>query len=658
LKEQFRCEVGEDGGAGKSRHIVFFLVLLAVVGGAVLAAHWPCVSAKALMLDDDQYLVENRLVQNPGWTSAKRFVTEVLRPSTVRGYYQPLAMMSLMLDVAVGGDVDNLRPFRLTSLSLHVANSLLLVVFLYLLFGQIAPAVMAGLLYGVHPVAIESVAWIAERKTLLAAFFALWCLIFYVLYIRRQNWRYGIICLAMYVLSLLSKPAVAAMPVLLLLLDFWPFRRLGRRAILEKLPLFVIGCIFSVITFISQSGTSMVKLPGESGLVRLLLTFCHNIVFYLYSFLWPVNLSWYYAFPKPFNLSEPAVLFGVIGTGVLIVVLLLSLRWTRCLVVGWLFFFAAVFPTLGVVGFHPVIAADRHLYFPMVGFLLSAVWLVSRSWSGEGKILGLGRSVRRGIIVSAVLLLGASEFILTRCYLVYWRDTESVYKYMLESSPDVMVLHNNLANVLNDSGKVDEAVEHFNRALELKPNSAEIHNNLGNALRNLGEIDSAIAHYRKALEYKPKFAAAHYNLAVMLAGQGKADEAIAEYRKALRLKPDDVDTLSNLGFELAQTGKSGEAIKYYNEALKLQPDSVITHGRLGLALAAVGKIDEAIREFQIVLKERPGDVEMYCNLGVLLERQGKIAEAIEQYREALQINPEYVKAVELLEAALEKRKKR
>ena len=239
------------------RHYSFieFVILLVVVSIIVVAAHWPCVSAKALMLDDDQYLVENRLVQNPGWTSAKRFLTEVLHPSTVRGYYQPLAMISLMLDVSMGGDVDNLRPFRLTSLSLHVANSLLLVVFLYLLFGQIAPAAMVGVLYGVHPVAIESVAWISERKTLLAAFFALWCLIFYVLYVRRQKWRYGIICPAMYVLSLLSKPAVAAMPVLLLLLDFWPFRRLGRRAILEKLPLFVIGAVFSIIKFISKIGT-------------------------------------------------------------------------------------------------------------------------------------------------------------------------------------------------------------------------------------------------------------------------------------------------------------------------------------------------------------------------------------------------------------------
>ena len=312
-----------------------FVILLVVVGIIVVAAHWPAVRAKALMLDDDQYLVENRLVQNPSWTSAKRFVTEVLRPSTVRGYYQPLTMISLMLDVAMGGDVDNLSQFRLTSISLHVANSLLLVIFLYLLFGQIAPAAMAGLLYGVHPVAIESVAWIAERKTLLAAFFALWGLIFYVLYVRRQKWRYGIICLVMYVLSLLSKPAVVAMPVLLVLLDLWPFRRFGRRAILEKLPLFVIGAVFSVITFISQSGTSAVKLPGESGLVRLLLTFCHNIVFYLYNFLWPVNLSWYYAFPEPFDISHPAVLFGVIGTCVLMVVLLLSLRWMWCLLVGW-----------------------------------------------------------------------------------------------------------------------------------------------------------------------------------------------------------------------------------------------------------------------------------------------------------------------------------
>jgi len=653
LGEKVCCEVGSSGGGRRSRGVVF-LVSLVVVGAIVSAAHWPALSARALMLDDDQYLVENRLVQNPSWASAKRFLTEVLKPSTVRGYYHPLAMISLMLDVAMGGGVGNLKAFHCTSLFLHVANSLLVVVFLYLLFGRSLPAAMVGLLYGVHPITIESVAWVSERKTLLAAFFALWCLIFYVRFVRKHDRRYGVICLVMYVLSLLSKPSIIGIPVLLLLLDWWPLRRFSKKAVLEKLPVFIIAGIGAVVTFISQSRSASVTLPGEAGLVRVLFIFCHNIIFYLKTIVWPVSLSWYYPFPEPFNLSHPQVVFGVIGTCVLIAALLISLRWTRCLLGGWLFFFAAIFPTLGVIGFHPMIAADRHMYFPMVGLLLPAGWLFSRFWSGE--FVKLSKTVRQIILVAAVVLLTTSEFILTRCYLVYWRDSESVYKYMLEFSPDVAILHSNLGNVLKGSGKIDEAIEHFIKALKLNPNSAEVHNNLGGALGKLGKVDEEILHYKKALKLKPNFSAAHYNLATALAKQGKTDEAIAEYRQALRFRPDDVDALSNLGFALAEQGDFGEAIEYYKKALELEPDNIIVHGRLGLALAGVGKTDEAIEEVRFVLNARPDDVEMHRNLGILLERKGKTDEAIESYRAALQIDPSEANVRQLLETALQKQK--
>ena len=652
MGEKVCCKIGSKGGGERSGGIVVFLVSLVVVGGIVLAAYWPVLSARALMLDDNQYLVENRLVQNPSWASAKRFLTEVLEPSTVRGYYHPLSMISLMLDVAMGRGVDNLKAFHCTSLFLHVANSLLVAVFLYLLFGRPLPAAMVGLLYGVHPVTIESVAWISERKTLLAAFFALWCLIFYIRFIRKHHWRSGVACLMMYVLSLLSKPSIVGMPVLLLLLDWWPLRRFNKKTVLEKLPLFIIAGVGAVVTFVSQSRSASVTLPGKSGLVRILFIFCHNIIFYLKNIVWPVSLSWYYPFPEPFNLSHPRVVFGVVGTCVLIAVLLISLRWTRCLLVGWLFFFAAIFPTLGLIGFHPMIAADRHLYFSMVGFLLPVGWLFNWFWSGE--FARFGRTVRQIILVAAVVLLTASEFILTRLYLVYWQDSESVYKYMLEFSPDVAILHSNLGNILEGSGKVDEAIEHFTKALKLIPNSAEVHNNLGDALGKLGKVDDEIAHYKKALELKPDLPAAHYNLAAALAKQRKTDEAIAEYRQALRFEPDDIDALSNLGLALVEQGNFGEAIEYYKKALALEPGNVIVHGRLGLALAGAGKTDEAIKEFRIVLIARPDDAEMHFNIGVLLEQQGQFGEAIKHYHLVLQINPDHTQARERLKAALAK----
>lgn len=251
-----------------------------LVGACVLVfiGHLPVLSVGALSFDDDQYLTNNELVRNPSWASARQFLSEVLEPSTVRGYYQPLTMISLMTDYALGGRPHNLLPFHRTSLLLHLANTVLVILLLHLLFGQAKVAVAVGLLFGLHPMTVEPIAWVSGRKTLLAAFFALWCLILYVRYARKRNgWCYAG-CLAMHALALMSKPTSLPLPALMLLIDFWPLRRLKRSCVLEKLPLFVVGGIVSIITFVSQSGTSLAVLPGQSEPWRIPMILCHNII--------------------------------------------------------------------------------------------------------------------------------------------------------------------------------------------------------------------------------------------------------------------------------------------------------------------------------------------------------------------------------------------
>ena len=259
-----------DIGQNKAgREFAIFVALLIVVGGIVFAAHWPVLSCKALSWDDEQYLLENKLVKQPGWDSAKHFLTEVLYPSTVRGYYQPLAMISLMLDYAAGGREENLRPFRRTSLLLHVANSMLLVVLLYFLFGDVLVAGVGGIAYGVHPLTIESIPWLAERKTLLAAFFCLWCLIFYVRYCRSRSAASYITSAVFFVLALMSKPTSTPLPLMMLVLDYWPLKRLSKKAVLEKIPFVAVAVFAAVITFVSQRNTAHVIMPSEQGLWRI-----------------------------------------------------------------------------------------------------------------------------------------------------------------------------------------------------------------------------------------------------------------------------------------------------------------------------------------------------------------------------------------------------
>ena len=322
-----------------SPKIGLLVSLIFIICTVVLMVHWPVLSAQALSFDDDMYLTENLLVQNPGWASTEQFLTEVLEPSTVGGYYQPLTMISLMLDYTMGGHSDNLMPFHCTSLALHIVNTALVIVLLYLLFGRAWVAAGVGLLFGLHPMTVETVAWVGERKTLLAAFFALWSLILYVRFTRKSNWSLYFGSMVMYVLALMSKPTSTPLPVLMLLMDYWPLERWKRRGFWEKLPFFIIGGIFAIITYVSQSRTAFAVLPDKYCTEHIGLVLCHNIIFYLYKIIWPVNLSSHYAFPEPLALSDPMVLIGVIGTCILIPLLLISLRWTRGILIGWLFFF-------------------------------------------------------------------------------------------------------------------------------------------------------------------------------------------------------------------------------------------------------------------------------------------------------------------------------
>jgi tetratricopeptide (TPR) repeat protein len=573
-----------------------------MVAGAVVATHWPALSARALSFDDHQYLTENVLVQNPGWASARRFGTEVLEPSTVRGYYQPLGMISLMLDSAMGGHPDDLRPFHRTSLALHVANTALVIVLLYLLFGRVWVAAGVGLLFGVHPMTVEPIPWVGERKTLLAAFFALWSLILYVRYAGKGGRRLYVGCLAAYVLALMSKPTATPLPLLMLLMDYWPLGRWRWRAVLEKLPLLVVGGLFAIITYVSQSHTASTIPPGEQGPWRIGLILCHNIVFYLHKMAWPADLSSHYAFPKPLGLSDATVLAGVIGTCILIPLLVVSLRWTRAALTGWLIFFVALLPTMQIVGFTNVIACDKFAYLPSVGLLMALASLLGWLCGAGGVMRSAGR---RAAVMVVVLVVAGAEAVSTRRHLVHWRDTIGLCEYMLSLTPDTALVHDLLGNALYRRGEPGPAIDHYRASVRLNPNFAGAHNNLGVALQAEGRLDDAIGHYRRALQIKPRLADAHNNLGVVFQAEGDLDKAIGHYRQALQIKPDLADAHSNLGVALRTQGKSSEAIDHFRRALEVNPRFAKAHSNLGKTLAMTGEVEEALEHFEEAARLAP-----------------------------------------------------
>ncbi len=617
-------------------------VLIVIVTGLTLAAHWPVLSANALCFDDKDYLVDNDPVQNPSWASAGRFLGEVLAPSTVGGYYQPLSMISLMLDSAMGGTPDNLRPFHRTSLALHVANTALVFLLLYLLIGNPWAAAVAGLLFGVHPMNVEPIAWIGERKTLLAAFFALCSLSAYAQYARTKSRAWYTLALVLFVPALMSKPTTTPLPLLMLLLDYWPLERLNRRAVAEKIPFFVLAGASALITYISQKSTAGIYDVGAASPLRIPLILAHNLIFYLWKMIWPVPLSAHYPFPEPMGLSQPMVLAGVIGTAVLIPLLIISLRWTRSLLIGWLIFFVAILPTMGVVGFTNAIAADRFVYLPILGVLLVVGALLA--WILNGLSYRFSPHVRIGVALVFGLILCGLASVATRSYLTHWRDSESLAQHMMDQAPHNAYLHQHMANVLVVQNKVDLAIKYYTEALRLNPTLHKSHNNLGMALVDQGKRDEAIKHFNEALRLKPAFPQAHYNLGMALIDEGKIDEALIHYFKALRLMRASGEIHNHFGVALANQGRRDEAIRCFTEALRVKPAFPAAHCNLGIALAGQGQVDEAVRHFTEARRINPAFTQAHYNLGVAFASQGKSDEAIRCFNEVLRLKPDHAEA--------------
>jgi tetratricopeptide (TPR) repeat protein len=562
------------------RFILSKLLLLNLLISAcsiVFIAHLPSLSTQAKFQDDRMYISENLLIQNPSWTSVRRFFTEVLEPSTVKGYYQPLTMISLMIDYVLGGRSENPRPFHRTSLLLHTANTGLVIFLLYLLFGQIWIATATGLIFGLHPIVVDSICWVSDRKTVLASFFALWSLVLYVYFTRtgKSKARWG--CLAMYVMALLSKPTTTLLPLMMLLMDYWPLRRIKYRTILEKLPLFAIGAVFSVITFISQSHTARVMLPSQYNFLSIPLVLCHNIIFYLCKLIWPANLSAHYEFQ-----GYQMILVSVIGTIIIVCLLAISLRWTRGLLTGWLIFFVAIFPAIGIIRVTNVVAANRYAYLPFVGMLMVLAsflaWFLSNS---AGK-----RANREVVVLLALLIVAGSEVLAMRRYLSHWHDTISLNEHMLTMYPHSAILHNDLAAAFSSQGRTAEAIEHYHQALEIAPSFAKAHYNLAWQLSTTEDkINEAEEHYHKALEFNPYYSKAHINLGRLLQSKGNFKEAIEHFRKSVQKNPEYVKGYYNLGKALIMTDRSAEGINCLRKAVRLGPLDPFILGELAWILA-------------------------------------------------------------------------
>lgn len=608
------------------------LALALAAGVLVLtcAVHWPVLSTQAVSINDGMYVTHNPLVLRPSWESVGRFLGEVRKPSTVQGYYQPLTMISLMLDTVLGGSAENLRPYHRTSLAIHAVNAGLLVVLLYMLLGEPWSAAFAGLLFGLHPMTVETMAWTGERKTLLATFFALLCLIAYVQYTRRPRRTLLLTSAALFLLALMSKPTVTPLPIVLLLLDHWPLRRLNGQALIEKLVFFVLAGVFAAITLVSQQHLDIaVHLPVT--VAQHLMLICHNLVFYPLKMVWPVPVSSVYPFPDPIAVSHPMVLAGLIGTFLMGAVAAVAARRTRAVAVCGLIFLVTLAPTLLNIQYAMGVAADKYAYLPALGFLLLLAAMI-------GKLIQ-GQNSRKAIAAVVVLGLAVCETRLTRDYIRVWANTESLCRHVLTVAPDTEWIHSELANQLLSRNRIQEALEHASKALRIAPRSQNANSAMGQILMHQGRLDEAIKHFEQALAVKSDLAEARINLAICLASSQQLDKAIEQMEAALKDNPGLPEAQFNAGLMLDQRGLADRAATHYEEAIRQKPAYAEAHYRLADLLGRQGRSPQAIDHYRQALKSKPNEPAILTNLGIELARAGQLPEAISQLRRATELVP-------------------
>ena len=621
--------------------------------------------------DDPDNFITNPYYRGLGWTQLRWMWTTVLL-----GHYVPVTWMTLGLDYLTWG--MNPAGYHFTNVLLHSANATLVYLVALRLLRAAIPVAMtvdllawrlsaafAALLFAVHPLRVESVAWVTERRDVLSGLFYLLALWAYLrdaevaidVSIRRRLWYW--VSLGCFLLALLSKAITVTLPIVLIVLDVYPLRRLGgdaggwwspraRRRWAEKVP-FVLAsaAVIPVALVAARSGANLVSMAvlGVSDRVAISL---YGLVFCLWKTLLPLDLSPFYALKTPIvPLSAPYLVSGIVVAVVTALAILVRRRWPA-LGVAWLVYVVTLVPVSGIFQNGPQISADRYSYLPslpwamVAGAGVQAGW---RAWRGPGRSRSIA-FVTTGAAALVVTVLVA----LTWKQVAVWHDPERLWSHALAIAPSSEV-HSHLGYVRRQQGRLDEAIEHYRTASSMRPGAADLQIYWGNALALQGMLGAAFDRYREALRLMPDSAVPHNHWGNALLGAGRPEEAIAHYREAVRIDPTNAEAQNSWGRALAQQGKWEEAIAKYREALRLRPHSV-PHYNWGNALFAAGRLEEAISHYRETVRIDPNAAEAYNNWGRALAQQGKWEEAITRYREALRIKPNYPLASSNLDQAL------
>jgi tetratricopeptide (TPR) repeat protein len=588
-------------------------LLLAIVTALIYA---PTLGFEFVVYDDDVYVVDNAQVRSGLTPAGIRWAVTSGRASN----WHPLTWVSHMLDVELYG--ENPRGHHATNVGLHVLNALLLCGLLVSATRRPGLSLVVAALFALHPINVETVAWVAQRKSLLSTALGLGASWAYVAYTRRGGPSRYLLSATLLALGLMAKPMLVTLPILFLLLDYWPLERVQFRAaealeagrsgpqrrspsrlVMEKVPLLALVAASSVVTFLVQRGGGAVGTTDALGVAPRLATAVVAYARYLRKTVWPHDLAIIYQHPyleggsplEPWRIALATVLIAAITVAA---VRLYRRRW---LAVGWIWYLVALVPVIGLVQVGNQGMADRYAYVPLIGIFVLLVWGADSLLSENVRGPGFRRGLKAGLVLAVLGLASAGTWRQQQ----YWRDSEALFARGLEVSPLSPTLHYNLGTVLEAQGRPDEAVRQYRRSLAAGAGSAPAHFGLANALHASGDAEAAVREYETTLGLDAEQAEAWFNLGNTLRSLGRGQEAVRAYRRALEIEPGYAAAHNNLGTALLASGSLGQALRQFERGVEADPTLADLQHNLGVALVRAGRWEEALPRFRVAASLAP-----------------------------------------------------
>ena len=607
------------------------LIVYVVLTALTLAVFWQVNHFDFISFDDNFYITENTHIQSRISMDGIRWAFTTKHT----GLWNPLIWISLMLDYQLHG--LKAGGYHLTNLIFHILSTLLLFWLFDRMTKEIWKSAFVAALFALHPLHVESVAWIAERKDVLSAFFWMLTLCLYVYYTEKPAIIRYLLVLFSFALALLSKPIVITLPIIMILLDYWPLKRFEFKKdtllswqLKEKIPFFILSAALSIITLYSPYDPSYKSLPWGSRIANAPVSF----MTYIEKIFWPHDMAVFYPFPAHIPIGQ------IIGTTFLIIVIsaivIITAKRLPYLFVGWLWYSITLLPVIGIIQISLYAMADHYSYLSSIGISVMLAWGVP--------LLFPSKDIRKIVLFPTGIAILLILSVLTWQQCSYWRDSITLLSHALQVTTGNYIAHGHLGGALFIEGKTEEAIDHYNNALRITPGYTDTYNNRGTAYYKLGRYQQALADYNMAIRLKEDYADAYNNRGIVYSKLGLDQQAIEDFSKAIHFNPIFVDAYNNRVAVYAKHGQYQLAINDLNKAIAANPDYLKSYINMATIHGMFNQYHDVVKNLTEVIRLQPDSALFYFNRGFAYAKIGQYNAAINDFDKAIQLKENYADA--------------